>query len=199
MKELHLFDRRCRTQTICSSTKNRLCSDEFRAVRTFVQEMYETKTTVLDSLAILVSENRSLKPTTKTIQKSLKAANSQKWEYVSRRFYMDIVRSVMPDGTFNVGGDRRSATFRNAKQQALVTFVENKAKEAPETADEETVVADCIHAVDQRWSTTAISDSRSLLASNRNCKRCCCPASHRADRCPASAVWRDRRDNRRAV
>ena len=87
--------------------KHRLAPDEFRAVKTTVERLYTTETTLLDLLADIIKKDNCLKAMFKKVRKSLRAANKKKWEVVSKQFYTDLVRSVMPDGTFVSGGDRR--------------------------------------------------------------------------------------------
>ena len=128
----------------------------FQSVKKVTERLYAEKTKVLDALQRLVQNESCLVDSFADIRKALKRADIQKYGTFRKRFYTELVKSVMPDETFVTGGDRRSEHFQRAKQQAIVEFVEEKAKAAPENADEDAVVANCIDAVAKRWSPTVV-------------------------------------------
>ena len=135
-------------------------------------KLHASGKTTIDAIKLSLQGNDSLSTALKSIRKLLKNTNAEKWEAVNRSFYPDIVRSVMPDNIFPNGGDRCSATYKNSKQRDVVAFVETKAAEAPENADEDTVVTDCTNAVLQRWKT-ASNKQQSMLSPTRDRRRSC--------------------------
>ena len=85
------------------------------------------------------------------------------WESIKTNWLRDLVRAALPDGTFQTGGDRKSAQFRNAKQRAIVEFVETTARAADPDLDDDAVVAQCIDSVGQRWRASATGGGVAIL------------------------------------
>ena len=88
----------------------------FQIIKDVVIKLYAEETQILDVLATMIQKDAICQGALQRIRTALKKTNSVKWIAVRNHYKIDLVRSVLPDGTFPNGGDRRSDTFRSVKK-----------------------------------------------------------------------------------
>ena len=113
------------------------------------RQLYESGVHFLNDLTVTLRDNAALKREWDAVRKTLQ--ESGHWLQLRQNWRSDAVSAMLPEAVFTHGGDHTSATYRNARQQAVIACASATARAVDPAVDDEAVVAQCIDAVGQRW------------------------------------------------